>query len=165
VYGRAPDAAEARREVQANDSVYTLDRWLMNWEERQRHQPSTRNDRYLNWFWDGGPLVFLPARRSAEVCVYLDFWGEQASPGATPAAIAQIIDYWALQYDAQLIANWGTMLQFVVARPPDNLEQAWQLAVEQDLVAPHTLANPGVSVREHARILIDRPTWFLHSRP
>ncbi len=98
VYGRATDADEARRNMQATDSVYTLDRWLMNWEERQPHQPSTRSDRYPDWFWDGGPLVFLPARRSAEVCVYLDFWGEQASPGATPAAIAQIIDYWAVQY-------------------------------------------------------------------
>lgn len=165
IYGSAPALSEVRRSVDPGDSNETLDCWLMRWEERQPRQPPARTDAYLKWFWDGGPLVFIPARAGAEVFGYLDFWGEQAVPGQIPAGLATIVDYWEAEYDAQLVANWGTMLQFVVDRPPRTLERALALAVEHELVAADTFSLPGVSLREHTRALIDRPAWFLHSRP
>lgn len=57
------------------------------------------------------------------------------------------------------------MLQFAVARPPATLEQAWPLAAEHDLIAPCTNQLPGQLVRDAARFLWQRPTWFLHERP
>jgi len=57
------------------------------------------------------------------------------------------------------------MLEFVVNRPPRSLDEAWALAREQELVAPCTTALPGITLREHARSLVDRDTWFIHERP
>ena len=83
-----------------------------------------------------------------------DAAGRRRSPATTPGFRTRIAP-----------ANWGTMLQFVVARPPRTLEQAWTLALQQHLVARDTLTGPGVPFRDHARTLIARPTWFLHCRP
>jgi hypothetical protein len=68
-------------------------------------------------------------------------------------------------YGAELVAHFGTMLQFVVSRPPQTLDQAFALAVQQNAVAPCTLALPGVSLREHVRALMCVDKWFLHERP
>lgn len=76
-----------------------------------------------------------------------------------------VLEYWRRAYGAELVANFGTMLEFVVARPPETLDAAWELAVQQDLIARSTLAGRGVTIRDHARTLISRPTWFLHNRP
>jgi hypothetical protein len=73
--------------------------------------------------------------------------------------------YWEKRYGAELVANLGTMLEFTVARPPQTMAEAWELAVEQDLVAPHTIGGPCLPLRAHARALLQRPTWLLHSRP
>jgi hypothetical protein len=57
------------------------------------------------------------------------------------------------------------MLEFVVTRPPATLEDAWQVAYEQVLVAPGTIRAPVVALRRHAQALVGRPGWFLHERP
>jgi hypothetical protein len=64
---------------------------------------------------------------------------------------------------AEVVANWGTMLQLLVSRPPRTSEEAWPLAIQHDLIAQDTLS--GQTIRDHARNLIDRPSWFLHARP
>jgi hypothetical protein len=165
LYGDAPSADEVLSELAANSSDETLDRWLLAWEEQRRPQPDARRYWHLDWFFDDGtPLMFLPARSGAETLAYLDFWGEQVTPGVTGERLATILEYWEGSYGAELVANWGTMLQFTVARPPATLDQAWELACDQVLIAPDTPGRPG-TIREHARALVNRPTWFLHSRP
>jgi Domain of unknown function (DUF4253) len=57
------------------------------------------------------------------------------------------------------------MLQLQVSAPPKTLDEAFEVAVEQSLAAPCTLALPGVSIRDHARALMGRPEWFIHERP
>jgi hypothetical protein len=64
-----------------------------------------------------------------------------------------------------MVASWGTMLQLKVNAPPADLEDAFELSVEQWIAAPPTLALPGVTIRDHARTLWNRPEWFLHDRP
>jgi hypothetical protein len=64
-----------------------------------------------------------------------------------------------------MVASWGTMLQLEVTRPPQQLREAFELAVEQYAVASSTLDLAGVSIRDHARSLLHRTEWFLHDRP
>jgi hypothetical protein len=38
---------------------------------------------------------------------------------------------WRERYGAELVASWGTMLQLSVNAPPADLQDAFELAVEQ----------------------------------
>ena len=107
--------------------------------------------------------MFLPVGSGPETLNYLEFWGEQAVPGSSANRLIAIFEYWRERYDAELIAHFGTILLFVVGRPPNNLEDAWNLAVQQRLIAPDTQSS--YAIRQLARALIRRPTWMLHSRP
>lgn len=62
-------------------------------------------------------------------------------------------------------ANWTTMLQFVVPRPPSTVDDALVLARQHELVAECTLALPGVSTEQHAAFLLTADRWILHERP
>lgn len=64
-----------------------------------------------------------------------------------------------------MVATWGTMLQLRVTAPPMQLNEAFDLAVEQRIAAPPTLRLSGVSIRDHARAIVKRDEWFLHDRP
>ena len=59
-----------------------------------------------------------------------------------------ILERWETRYGAELVANHGTMLQWIVANPPRTLEECWELTVEHELVAPDTFILPAVSMRE-----------------
>ncbi|MGN6574377.1 MAG: DUF4253 domain-containing protein [Nocardioides sp.] len=72
---------------------------------------------------------------------------------------------WAHRYGAEPAANWDTMLQLVVARPPETIEDAFELARSMDLLWQDTIGRPGITVREHAFDLLGRDSWFLHLRP
>lgn len=162
-YGSAPDPAEILAALRPDVSDVELDRWLLEWEER-RYPNAGPEDIGPMWFFDhGSPLMFLPVGSGPEMLNYLEFWGEQAVPGSSANRLIAIFDYWRKRYDAELIAHFGTILLFVVGRPPNDLEDAWNLAVQQRLIAPHTERD--YAVRQFARALIRRPTWMLHSRP
>jgi hypothetical protein len=72
---------------------------------------------------------------------------------------------WNQQFGAELVAHYGTVLQFRVLRPPATLQQALRLAWEQQTVAECTTITRGVPLFEHARVLVGRDQWFLHERP
>lgn len=167
--GIAPTREQVLSTLPARMPFDELDRWLMDWEERQLPTSGSEDGGHLSWFEPRGSdqiqLLFPPAPSSGTALLGVAYFGEQGWPGATPQNITAIVDAWAARYGAELVANWGTMLQFIVARPPQTLEQAWPLAVEQYLVGPDTFHGPGVTIRGHARALIDRPDWFLHARP
>ena len=76
-----------------------------------------------------------------------------------------MLDDWEQRYGAELVANWGTMLQLVVSRPPGTIEDAFALACEHQVFSVSTLGLPGVSIRNHARSLLHRHDWFFHERP
>jgi hypothetical protein len=57
------------------------------------------------------------------------------------------------------------MLQCLVSRPPQTVQDAWTVAREHDLAGECTLALPGIRLRDYARALIGWDRWFLHERP
>ena len=72
---------------------------------------------------------------------------------------------WAERYGAEPAANWDTMLQLVVTRPPETIEDAFGLARSMALLWQDTIGRPGVTVLEMAFDLVGRDRWFLHCRP
>ena len=76
-------------------------------------------------------------------------------------ALAAAIREWEQQWGAELVASWGTMLQFVVSRQPNLGEQAWQLAL-QLLAVGGSLQSQSW---ELALAVTRSDAWFLHDRP
>ena len=139
---------------------------LLEWEEARAPTVRPEPGEYLGWFEPTNQpvaIAFLPATAPEEVAAYLDFWGADFAGGHE--ALIAVLRAWHARHGAEVVASWGTMLQLAVARPPTDLDEAFALAVEQDRVAFDTLMGRGVSLREHARALLGRREWFLHSRP
>jgi len=93
----------------------------------------------------------------------LDFYGTDRGDGAL--LLSSLLRRWFIRWDAEPFANFGTMLEFHVHRPPTEADDLIQLAVEQYVVASDTIVLPGIRLRDHARALHRRTEWFLHSRP
>lgn len=139
-----------------------LDQWLMQWET-SRGGPKDPSIGRQPWFEEEPcALLFLPVQEPWDTLAYLNWFGT-SDPG-TQYFIA-LGRRWNQQYGAELVAHYGTMLQCLVARPPQTQSEAWRLAREHDLAAPCTMALPGISLRHYALGLVGHDRWFLHERP
>ena len=166
--GSAPTPEEVARFLDGRQSSRLLDRYLLDWEVAHLpldRWPPARAD-HLNFFVPPEPcaVVLLPVLRPEETLGYV--FAYDGGMGARSAErLMAIVGSWHRRFGAELWANWVTMVEFVVSRPPTTIEEAWQLADEQALVAPCTTQLPGVPLRRHAQALLGRDTWFLHERP
>lgn len=165
-FGDAPDAREILDRAQ-KPTLAELDAWLLAWEEARWPTAEPDAGWHLEWFDDlsGDELavVLLPTPDPADAGVYVSYFGAESEGAAV--GLAALLRSWHERHGAELVASWGTMLQFVVAWPPQTLDEAFALAVEQDRVAGSLLGPAGVELRDHARALLRRETWFLHDRP
>jgi Domain of unknown function (DUF4253) len=137
------------------------ERWFLDWELACGRLPEPVYRGYLDWFEDDGWLMFCPTLSGAEILAPFPFWAEEHVPGASTERLIFMVENWSRRYGAELMANWGTMLSFSVARPPQTLDEAFELAGDQLLIAPALQ----VSIRDHARALLEHDTWMLHCRP
>jgi hypothetical protein len=141
-----------------------LERWLFDWEEARQPTLAPEPGGYLDWFEPPDCTLFLlPTTLSEEVPAYLSLYGAEG-PGGHERLIA-LLRSWRERFGAEMVASWGTMLQLRVAAPPTQLDEAFDLAIEQWIAAPPTLGLAGVTIRDHARALVKRAEWFLHARP
>jgi hypothetical protein len=164
LYGAAPDFAELQAVWEQDTTAEAVDRWLFAWEERHRPTSEPWPGRYLEWYApddDDCFLVFVPSAVPAESVGFFSFHGAADFADDFPA----IVHSWYERYAALPVAHWGTMLQFIVERPPQTLDEAWELAAEQFAVAYDSFGSPPRPLRAAARALWRRPTWFLHDRP
>ena len=164
---RRVGAAPALEEVLALDlrpDHVALERWLLDWEEARRPTREPDAGGHLTWFEPGKcTLLLLPTPVSEEVPAYLSFYGAEGRGGHE--RLITVLRSWRERCGAEMVATWGTMLQLNVTAPPQRLDEAFDLAVEQWVVASSTLHLAGVSIRNHARALLQRTEWFLHSHP
>jgi hypothetical protein len=155
-------------EQQAIQSLVDLERWLFQWEcqtlgATQALVPPDTS--HLEWFSAKtipSTLLLLPVVHGWDTLAYLHWYG--ALHSGTPLAI-QFLQKWQRDYQAELVCNYGTMLQFLVGRAPAAPDEAFQLAWEQVALAECTTILPGVSIRDHARALLTMDRWFIHERP
>jgi hypothetical protein len=169
-FGSSPPAAEVEALIRTRriDDYVQLEHWLLDWEVQhtprpQSLQPDTTD--YIDWYQplnQPQALILLPTTNCWEVLAYIHWYGAQTY--GTETAIA-MLRWWNEKYGAELVAHYGTMLNIQVTGHPDNIEEAFRLAWEQEAFAPCTTALPGESLRDHARTLLTADKWLLHERP
>jgi hypothetical protein len=161
-YGQRLDRA-ALRNVPPGDRV-ALERCLLDWEETVRPTSPPEANGAFGWF-DADPvgLVLLPLAEPCHAAAYLSFYGAEGR--GQHDALTRLMCAWQTDFGALLVANWGTMLQFVVSSPPSTLDEAFALAVQHATIAPSTTGLSGQGIRHLARHLWRGERWFLHERP
>lgn len=145
-----------------------MERWLMQWEREQAGSDaawatdaSARHMDIAGGMANEATLVLLPTDQSWHALACHSWWGNHESP----ERVAYFLRRWQQRFGAELVCNYGTLLQFRVGRPPATPDEAFELALEHWIVASDTLVLPGVSMRDHTRALIGQRHWQLHSRP
>ena len=165
-FGSCPALEDAHQVAEKEKSIVAYEKWLLNWElDNYPNITADSESGYISWFEPEGQrqsLLLVPVNQPSDVLAYMHWFGAESV--GSEVVISQLRD-WGEKYGAELVAHYGTMLQFNVASPPNDLQEAFALATEQVALAPCTLALPGVSIREHARCLLDNERWFLHERP
>ncbi|MET7471345.1 DUF4253 domain-containing protein [Micromonospora sp. NPDC005222] len=166
----------ARRDLRLPTTLAEVERWT--WEQllaepASLEQTRPRAARYVgtrHWFTppEGAQVVLLPTPIQWLAPAWLNYFGAtekgaRAELGDDPGrnGLAAAIRQWEQRWGAELVASWGTMLQFVVARRPALSEEAWQLAL-QLLAVGGSLQSPPW---ELALALTRSDAWFLHDRP
>lgn len=172
--GRAPSSREAAAaEIDGKPVTTELEfgRWLLDWERKaaggdEALVAHAGPGAYFEWFEPGDTyaLCLLPDPRPWAVPAFVEFYGAEGYRDGS-AALVNSLRKWHEDFGAEPVAHWGTMLQFIVNRPPLDVDTAWRLATEHDAVGNSTLLPLGVPVRRHALTLINRNRWFLHDRP
>ena len=169
-YGTAPAIADPAAFL-THESIATckqLERWFLRWEIENCADPLSIPEyglAHIDWYFpkhESHALLLMPSLRGWEAPAYLNWY---ASSLCNSQFIVALLREWHEQYGAELVAHYGTMLQFMVSRRPATIEQAFELAWQQHTVSPCTLILPGVSMRNHARALLHTDRWFLHERP
>ncbi|MDX6687493.1 MAG: hypothetical protein QOF86_3621 [Baekduia sp.] len=161
--GEAPSVEDVARAVHAGDEI-ALERLLLGYEDERRPLSEIEFDGYMAWGKprEGCKLTFLPTWRTEETLAYVSWFGSgQTSPEHALCGLRS----WNTRFGAELVASWGTMLDFVVRRPPEDLDAAFALATEHAAIAPATMGLAGLTIRDHARALMHRREWQLHERP
>lgn len=167
-FGAAPTNAEVLklRERGVLQTDADLERWLLDWElERFGEQALVcMRPEYVNWFhpepYEDYVLHLAPTAAMWEAAVYSDvrMLGERRG-------LATRCRDWHDRYGAELVASSSTMMQMTVTRGPADIDEAFDLALEQFHFSRDILILPDVSLREHARALLALDCWFFHWKP
>jgi hypothetical protein len=107
-----------------------------------------------DWFGsteDIATLVLLPAAEPWAAYAYVDALHGACDYGQDLLVAAA--RRWYERYGAETVAALEVMAWLTVARPPTDPDDAWRLAFEHHVLAEATFSTPGVSLRQHARLL------------
>ncbi len=147
------------------DNIIALEAALWTWEDSKNKEFPNVAD-FQDWHeplaQEGEGILFLPTENAWESLAYVHFFGASLRNSATYIAVGK---YWQKHYNAEIVAHYGTMLHCLTEKTPTHPLEALTLAYQQRVFAPCTLYCPGISIREHARYLLEQRTWFLHERP
>lgn len=158
--GAAPSAEDVLAGVGRGATVEVMERWLYDWElARFGRAASPWPGPVTTTFAPTGPcaVLFLPTPDSWNAVAYLSYFGAWR---AGHEELSALMREWHRRYGAELVAHWGTMLEFTVDRPPVDAD-AWELGTQISLVA-QSLQQP---IRHIAADLLTTHSWFLHERP
>lgn len=168
-FGKAPSIEQVRHAVakEGMRSRTDLDQWLFSWELANVDEPDSLQPPdtwYQEWDQPSGQrpaIVFLPTPHSWGTLAFMSWWASELAGGNEP--LIAVLHDWHDRFGAELVAHWGTILQFTISRRPPNPGAAWRVALEHELIAPYTLHQ--LPIREHARTLLRAERWLLHERP
>lgn len=147
--------------AEMGDDTVRIERWLGD-QEAAHGLADPELGRQPEFTPDNAWLVLLPSACSEDVLAYLHWYGMERG---VAEGFIRLLAQWREQHGAELFAHYGTMLEFIVRKPPADLDTAFALAREHELVAPCTLQLPGIALRHYALGLVNHGQWFLHERP
>jgi hypothetical protein len=168
-FGRAPEATEVEALIAQGviKTITELERWFFAWEQREFGLAAATaevEDDYQAWLESPDndmALILPPTPNGWDTLAYIHWY---AAGEDTETAIS-LLRSWHTRYGAELVAHSGTDLQFFVARQPTTLDEAFQLAWEQQAIAECTTILPGVCLRDHARALMRSDRRLLFEAP
>jgi hypothetical protein len=141
-----------------------VDRWVFDQvvaDPRLRAQAFVRAESLRARSWHeprSVELWLLPTARPHLAAAWVHY---NATLGLPAEVLAAALWQWHQAWEAELVATWDTMLQFVVGRSPILGEEAWLLAGQQKTFANHLEDDQWLV----ALALTQATTWFLHDRP
>jgi len=111
------------------------------------------------WFEPGAfAVALLPTAHGWLAPAWIDFFDESDHQEELCAALWR----WHQRWGAELVAHWGTMMQFVVDRPPGALtEENWELTGQLLGVGRYESADRWLL----AAAVATSDAWFVHNRP
>lgn len=161
-------AEEATRALTLPVTCSDLDRWTY---DRVRHDQAIYDrleddlqfyENGCNWYVPSHmELVLLPTASPWLPAAWLSYWGAKDGNDEGRVPLGAVLREWHEKWSAELVACWGTMLQFEVGRPPASGQQAWDLN-RQIMIMAGSLQDPHWM---RALALERTNTWFLHDRP
>lgn len=161
--GRRPDDSELDNRVTVQ--THRIEHWAYQ-QLLVAGMPPNPEEGRPPWFeaheTENVMLLFMPTPNAWDSLAYVSWYGAEVNQAANVIAVAR---RWEQKYGAELVAHYGTILQCLASRPPSEPMDAFQLAVEHDLIAPCTMALSGIDVRQYAQGLLNYDRWFLHERP
>lgn len=169
-FGKGPEGVNSPSFLQEHSlhSQEAIERWFFEWELSNCPDPLALPEyglSHISWYepvQEQTVLLLMPTPNGWDVPAYINWF---ASQGCNSQLIVALLRHWNLCYGAELVAHYGTMLQFNVRHRPQTAQEAFQLAWQQYTIAQCTTILPGVSPRDHARALLHSDRWFLHERP
>ncbi len=141
---------------------YDIDRFLLEKELSLQGLGDPKLAQIPLYEPDNAFILILPILSTWEALAYVNWYGTSDFGSEYYIALGK---HWEKQYGAELYCHYGTMLQCLVDNPPTDIDAAWQLSRQHDMIAPCTLAPSGVPVRYYANALLNNRYWFLHDRP
>jgi hypothetical protein len=170
--GKAPSQQEILELVETERIITYIDleRWLLDWETElvgiDSLTPNTTED--VDWYVPPEQelvLLLIPSRNSWETCEH----HLPVSFGMFHPEYIVVLKHWHEKYGADMIANYKSALLFTVKQPPENIEDAFQLALEHAAFSFEVLDEdetvlPPVSVRHRAQNLLTARRWVLYAQ-
>ena len=170
-YGQSPHIEDFHDFIQQQNinNIRDLERWFLDWEVAHFRENATSVSEnelgYIKWFEPKDEIMalfLLPTTKCWEVLAYISWYGAEC---CNSELVIALLRYWHQKYGAELVAHYGTMLQLITQTRPKTVDDAFQLAWEQETIAPCTTLLPGVALRDHVKALLHTNRWFLHERP
>ena len=146
-----------------------LERWLLTWELQHAPEPLTLQ---ANGLWYLQPyiaehvnpaILLMPTTQGENTLAWMHFLG-RCLPFNSTCVIAHMRQ-WRERYGAELRVHNNTHLELAVARPPTNIDEAFDVAWCHYMMAGEGLSDTCMSVREHARALLYSHDWVLMQGP
>lgn len=156
-FGNAPSEAEIK--AAGIKTMVDLERYLLKWEQNLNLNPSLYYS-YQDWceLDKTMPLILLPNPHSWNALAYMHWYGGSKNS-------IYLLKQWQEEYGAELVCLYGTVLQLFVERKPSSIEEAFELASQQIAMASWRFSKSGVSIRNHARALLNLDRWLLEDNP
>lgn len=143
----------------------TVDRWTYErlLDDPGLRGPWTGSSRWVsteNWFRPQRvAYALLPTTSSWQAQGWLRYFGALGLESGRKLLAAE--REWHERWGAELVASWGTILQFVVSRRPTDPEDCWEVAGQLKAVG----GSLQMDRHDLALSLPHGNAWFLHDRP